>query len=295
MSEKNQTKWDQRFVTMAALVASFSKDPSTKCGAVIVRPDHSVAAIGYNGFPRDVPDVSTQLLDRSQKYPRTIHAEMNAILSTHESLKDCTIYTYPMLPCDRCASHIVQAGIKKIVTVVAPHDLENRWGANMKIAQEIFSSAGAEVRIFKNHNIPGELHSIASDIEFEATLGDAVQSVNVPGIGTVKFFHIRLDEPSNPTEAHDQNSEGPLKAFAEMKIEVIRDDVADLTIAGQKHRALGTYQAAHFLGNNTSMKDITALSETGKGPDYVIVNGTRWYFLDSLERYKATLANPPCQ
>ena len=50
-------KWDMRFLQLAKLVASWSKDPSTKCGAVIVEPDtHKVYGLGYNGFPSAMPD-----------------------------------------------------------------------------------------------------------------------------------------------------------------------------------------------------------------------------------------------
>jgi deoxycytidylate deaminase len=45
----------------------WSKDPSTKVGAVIVRPDLTVASIGYNGFPRGMSDDphSTPIVRRS--------------------------------------------------------------------------------------------------------------------------------------------------------------------------------------------------------------------------------------
>ena len=48
-------KWDKRFLEMAKLVASWSKDPSTQVGAVAVR-NRTVIAQGYNGFPRGVDD-----------------------------------------------------------------------------------------------------------------------------------------------------------------------------------------------------------------------------------------------
>ena len=48
-------KWDIRFLEMAKLVASWSKDPSTQVGAIAVR-NRTVIAQGYNGFPRGVDD-----------------------------------------------------------------------------------------------------------------------------------------------------------------------------------------------------------------------------------------------
>lgn len=46
------SKWDERFIELARLVATWSKDPSTKVGAVIVRPYRTVASVGFNGFAR---------------------------------------------------------------------------------------------------------------------------------------------------------------------------------------------------------------------------------------------------
>ena len=48
-------KWDIRFLEMAKLVASWSKDPSTQVGAIAVRY-RKVIAQGYNGFPRCMGD-----------------------------------------------------------------------------------------------------------------------------------------------------------------------------------------------------------------------------------------------
>lgn len=42
-------KWDIRFMKRAQELASWSKDPSTKVGAVIVKGKHAVAE-GYNGI-----------------------------------------------------------------------------------------------------------------------------------------------------------------------------------------------------------------------------------------------------
>ena len=41
---------------MAKLVSSWSKDPSTKVGAVITDDENRIISVGYNGFPREVID-----------------------------------------------------------------------------------------------------------------------------------------------------------------------------------------------------------------------------------------------
>ena len=71
-------KWDRRFMEMARLVASWSKDPSSKVGAVITRGKF-VVSVGFNGFPQGVVDSEERLTNRELKYPMILHAEINAI------------------------------------------------------------------------------------------------------------------------------------------------------------------------------------------------------------------------
>jgi len=114
---------------MAKLVSTWSKDPSTQVGAVIVRPDKSVASVGFNGFPIGMPDNEKLYNDREEKYSRIIHAEMNALnFSQDASLAGYTLYSYPFLSCNRCYPQIVQAGITRIVAPICPVALEERWG-----------------------------------------------------------------------------------------------------------------------------------------------------------------------
>ena len=44
--------WNQRFIELAEHVATWSKDPSTKVGAVIVDFDKRIISIGFNGYPK---------------------------------------------------------------------------------------------------------------------------------------------------------------------------------------------------------------------------------------------------
>ena len=47
----DRDKWDRRFLKIAREGATWSKDPSTQVGAVIVDPDQRVVSLGYNGPP----------------------------------------------------------------------------------------------------------------------------------------------------------------------------------------------------------------------------------------------------
>lgn len=124
----SKLSWDEWFITLARAVAAKSKDPSTQVGAIIVRKDRTIAAAGFNGFPRGITDTDERLNDRPTKYSLIIHGEMNAILTAREPLKGYTLYTVPFMPCDRCFVHVIQAGIKRVVFPKATADQETRWG-----------------------------------------------------------------------------------------------------------------------------------------------------------------------
>lgn len=46
------SKWDRRMLGLVNLIATWSKDPSTGVGDVIVDAKNRVVSLGYNGFPR---------------------------------------------------------------------------------------------------------------------------------------------------------------------------------------------------------------------------------------------------
>ena len=54
-------KWHKRFMEVAELVSTWSKDPSTKVGAIVVGPDREIRSTGYNGLVRGVDDNKPEL------------------------------------------------------------------------------------------------------------------------------------------------------------------------------------------------------------------------------------------
>jgi dCMP deaminase len=106
--------WDHRYMDVAEQVASWSKDPSTKVGAVIVDLSGKIVATGYNGFPRGVEDKPERYADQATKYGFVVHAELNAILNATQCLNDTILYV-TLSPCRECAKAIIQAGIKMVI------------------------------------------------------------------------------------------------------------------------------------------------------------------------------------
>lgn len=127
---KVNSKWDTRFMKLAREISTWSKDPSSKIGAVIVNDDRRILATGYNGFPKGIEDTEERLNDREQKYPRIVHAEMNALMNalySGVSVKGATIYVYGLPVCPECTKSIISAGIKRVVISPDPYVHITGW------------------------------------------------------------------------------------------------------------------------------------------------------------------------
>jgi dCMP deaminase len=145
MNIQNYDKWDYRFLDLAEFISSWSKDPSTKVGAVITDQNNRIVSIGYNGFPQDITD-DDRLEDRETKYKIIIHGEMNAILFANRSLQNCTLYTYPFMPCPRCASIIIQTGIKRVVSY---NNMPDRWKEECDVSKSLFQESDIELKLYE--------------------------------------------------------------------------------------------------------------------------------------------------
>lgn len=134
--------WTERFVALAEHIATWSKDPSTQVGAVVVNADRQVLATGYNGFPRGLVDDPALLADRDYKYRVVVHAEENALLQaarTGVTLHGASLYT-SLAPCSKCARLIIQSGIRAVYyrEQVEPE----RWAADFAFSRRLLVVAG---------------------------------------------------------------------------------------------------------------------------------------------------------
>jgi dCMP deaminase len=109
-------KWLERFAVQADIHATYSKDPNTQVGALILFDDGRFFG-GYNGLPpgvRDLPERYSR--ENREKDLWVCHAEENCI--THAAAEGIKLRGTSMLvthhPCPRCAGMIISAGIKKI-------------------------------------------------------------------------------------------------------------------------------------------------------------------------------------
>jgi dCMP deaminase len=131
--------WDKRFLRLALEVSTWSKDPNTKVGAVLVQDRNRVVSFGYNGFPRGIPDQPSLLNDRAYKNLVTVHAEVNALISAAGRLEPYgRLALYSTLPpCAQCMGALLQSGVKEFVSLYPEAEQWERWKESMLAAREL--------------------------------------------------------------------------------------------------------------------------------------------------------------
>jgi dCMP deaminase len=134
-------KWHLRYLAAACHVSSWSKDPSTKVGAVITDKRGRIIALGFNGFPEKVEDAQHKYADRGIKYEMTVHAEVNALIIAGPSAAGGTIYVYGLPICPRCAGALIQAGIARAVAKAPRCGTGAKWDEDGQIALGMLAEA----------------------------------------------------------------------------------------------------------------------------------------------------------
>lgn len=146
-------KWDRRFLRIAEEVRTWSKDPGTKVGCVLVQ-DRRMIATGYNGFPSTLSDSLELYENREYKLAVTVHAEKNAILNAAKNgakTEGATAYvTFP--PCSQCAASLIQAGITQVVCP-NPANAPERWRASFKLANEMLYNSGVKLLYYSEADL----------------------------------------------------------------------------------------------------------------------------------------------
>lgn len=150
--QRDSAFWTEWFLGFARHAAAASKDPGHRVGAVIVRPNRTIVSVGYNGFPRGTDDYHQLLNDRDTKLKRTVHAEVNAIITAGEKLDGCTLYVTPLYPCASCAGIIIQSGVRRVVAEMA-NDVPDRWAEDFKAAARMFKEAGIDVELVRKEQV----------------------------------------------------------------------------------------------------------------------------------------------
>jgi len=146
-------KWDQRFLRIAHEVSSWSRDPGTTVGCVLVK-NRRILSTGYNGFPVGLSDSLDLYQDREYKLAVTVHAEANAIINAAKNgavTDGSTAYvTFP--PCSQCAAALIQAGVSEVICP-NPANAPDRWRAIFMLANEMLNDAGVTILFYSESDL----------------------------------------------------------------------------------------------------------------------------------------------
>lgn len=141
--DNTQADFDQMFLEMCFLVAERSRAKRNKVGAIITKHNRPIS-LGYNGTPVGFDNACEDT--NGDTLECVVHAEVNALCflaRTHESTEGTTLYS-TLSPCVKCASMIIQAGIKRVV-----YRNRYRYDGGVRMMKE----AGIEVvRLHPNFN-----------------------------------------------------------------------------------------------------------------------------------------------
>jgi dCMP deaminase len=138
-----------KYMPIADAVADLSKARTTRVGAVVMSPDRTIRATGYNGAPRGsmADERSDVRSDKPEKSYWIVHAELNAILSAAKCgtpLDGCTIVVTHQ-PCMGCATAIVQSGIRRVITRRPSGSFLENWSEHVVRSTALFKECQVEL------------------------------------------------------------------------------------------------------------------------------------------------------
>jgi len=151
----NKQKAVKYYKLIRYMADTFSKDPSTKVGCLLLAPESlQILSMGYNGFPRGVDECDASRWERPIKYSYVEHSERNCLynacrsgICTNNSIAITTLY-----PCCDCCRALIQSGIKTLITIV-PNYEDPRWGEDFKISTTMFKEAGVDVTLLTDEEV----------------------------------------------------------------------------------------------------------------------------------------------
>ena len=120
-------EYDRKRLAMALSMARDSPDPSTQNGASLYAADGYLIGLGTNRPVVEIGHETYQHLDRDERHPLTVHAEVDAIASAYNNPVNGTLYCW-WATCLGCARTILAADIDRLVTHAwTVHHTPSRW------------------------------------------------------------------------------------------------------------------------------------------------------------------------
>jgi dCMP deaminase len=143
--------FDTYGIILARAVATKSRDPRMKQGAIVFDTDNNFVASGYNGLPSGIEYTQEKMI-KPLKHKVMNHAEENCLngVPTSES-RDGTIFI-TWHPCSICARRIISAKIAtvkvdKIISEKRMSVCNPEWLEDFEVAKQLLDERGVAVEM----------------------------------------------------------------------------------------------------------------------------------------------------
>lgn len=112
---RQRSTWSDYALRLAWVASTQSQDPWVQVGATVLRPNHTVAGLGFNGPPSGV---DIDWTDREGRRPLVVHAEPNALRHCQPADVAGGILASTHRPCAPCLATIASYGIRRVFYAV---------------------------------------------------------------------------------------------------------------------------------------------------------------------------------
>jgi dCMP deaminase len=119
--------WEKYAMLLAEVASLKSKDPWVKVGCCLLRTEDNTAILGFNGFPKGIPE---DWSDRDRRRRFVVHAEQNAL--RYVKPNECYLCAVTLLCCNDCLKSLASYGIKTIIY----KDVYNNDSSSLVLAKE---------------------------------------------------------------------------------------------------------------------------------------------------------------
>jgi dCMP deaminase len=145
----------QYFKLARYMAETFSKDPSTKVGTILLKEKTlQILSVGYNGFARGVDETKPERWERPTKYNFCVHSEINSICNAARSgtSVEGAIAIVTMYPCCDCCRALIQSGVKNLITL-PPNLKDPKWGEEFKTSKIMMEESGVEITLLDREEL----------------------------------------------------------------------------------------------------------------------------------------------
>lgn len=137
-------------ILLAQTAACRSEDPFRKVGAAALDFNHRVIGCAYNGLGSGIEVDEEFWLDRDERLPYMLHAEVN--LTSLFKRGEAKIVAVTTMPCSACARMLCAYGVKEVYynTLYERDDLASKIFSFYNVKHQLISESELQLAIVRS-------------------------------------------------------------------------------------------------------------------------------------------------